>query len=491
MNVAAAVVYVYGWLFACIAAAMVIPLCFALVLGENLSAQAFFVTASITGFLGVALIFALKGQNTTNTRRQSLFLLGTLWFILPVIAAFPFYLAQTPNDIVRAYFEAVSGFTTTGATIFVDLSEVPRSIIVWRAVLQWIGGLITLLTLVAILAPVIAADDADRSLHQVKQTLPAAHRQFIETLPTLLPIYGAITAACFISLIIARIPAFDAFCLSLSTVSTGGFMPRPGTISLYGSPAAELVLSLFMFLSAVSVLWVRQLIEFKWRHITESQEPIWIAGVIIFFGVVLGLQLIFSASDFELNALYQSITLGLATSASLISTTGFVVSERTGEIIPYMILLLLCLIGGGRLSTAGGLKFFRLFTMFKQANQELKKLVFPHGVTQAGFDTKSKSHSIIRSVWANFALVVMALWLLTACIAISGLPLSASLLASVSALSNIGPAYIFVPLPELVITQSYAAMPATAHVVLSFGMILGRIEILALLSLLNIAYWRS
>ncbi|MEM7619469.1 MAG: potassium transporter TrkG [Pseudomonadota bacterium] len=491
MNVSASVIYVYGWLFAFMALAMLVPIGFAFAYNEPKVVQAFIVTALATGFLGVAIVFALKGQNTKHTRRQSLFLLGTVWFILPCVAALPFYLAQTPNTLLQAYFEAVSGLTTTGATIFVDLSEIPKSIIVWRALIQWIGGFITLLSLVAILAPVIMADAFDNKFRQVRQTLPAAHRQLFETLPKIFPIYALLTLTCFLFLLIAKIPAFDAFCLSLSTVSTGGFMPRPGSISLYGSPFAEFVLTVFMFLGAVSILWVKQMVEFKWRNLLKVREPMWIAGIIFGLGSMLAIRLLLDAPSAELSAISHTFTLGLATAASFVSTTGFVVSDRTQDILPFTVVIMICILGGGRMSTAGGLKFFRFSAMLGQSGRELVQLIFPHGVQQARYSTQNHNSLVMRSVWANFAVMMITMWLLAALIAVTGLPLSASLLAALSSISNIGPAYSLTALPDLTIAQSYAAMHPGAHAALCLGMILGRVEILALLSLLNIAYWRS
>ncbi len=485
------VAYVFGWLFACLAASMLIPLAFALVQGELAEVRAFLATATGTGFLGGALILALKEQQQESGRKEGLFLLGVIWFIIPVVAAFPFYFAKVPEDFLKAYFEAVSGFTTTGATIFVDVSELPNSIIVWRALLQWMGGLTTLLTLAAILAPVVAADDVEGGFRQFKHTTSKANQHILMAIPMILPIYFIMTLGCFLLLVFTKIPIFDAFCLSLSTVSTGGFMPRPGSIALYGSPAAELVLSLFMFLGAVSIVWVSALSNGRFRVVVQLREPWWIGAVILIFGLLLSAVLLIQSPEKNVQTFYYSVTAGVMTIASFVSTTGFLVSSQTKELLPYIIVILLCIVGGGRLSTAGGLKFFRIQAMFKQSSRELMQLVFPHGVRPANFSSANMESMIMRSVWANFALIIMALWLMTAVVSITGLPLSAAFLASVSAISNIGPAYTFTSLPDLTTAQSYAAMHPGAHAALCLGMILGRVEVLALLSVMNTYYWRS
>ncbi len=473
------------------AAAMLVPLSFAISSGDSSEVQAFLATAIGAGFFGGALILALKGQQQETGRRQGLFLLGTIWFVLPMIAALPFYFAKTPHNFLQAYFEAVSGFTTTGATIFIDVSELPRSIIVWRALLQWMGGLTTLLTLAAILAPVVAADDVEGDFRQLKHATARAKQHIFLAIPIILPVYAIMTIGCFLFLVFTEIPIFDAFCLSLSTVSTGGFMPRPGGISLYGSPEAELVLSVFMFLGAVSIVWVSALANGRFRSLKELKEPIWIGVAILASGILLAFILTWNSPETSAESVYHSFTLGLMTMASYISTTGFAAGSQTKDLIPYILVIVVCLIGGGRLSTAGGLKFFRVAAMLRQSSRELMQLVFPHGVRPANFSSANMDSMIMRSVWANFALIIMALWLLTAVIAITGLPLSAAFLAAVSAISNIGPAYTLTSVADLTTAQSYAAMHPGAHAALCLGMILGRVEVLALLSLMNGAYWRS
>ncbi len=485
------VAYVYGWLFTCMAAAMIVPLIFAFFLNETAQVQSFLITSIGTIFIGGALILALKNEPHDTGRKQGLLLLATIWFILPLIAALPFYFSKTPYNFLQAYFEAVSGFTTTGATIFVDVSELPKSILVWRALLQWIGGLVTLLILAAILAPVIAADDLEGDFRQTKHATGGGKQQISQALPIILPIYSFLTISCFFLLVISKIPIFDAFCLSFSTVSTGGFMPRPGDIALYGSPLAELVLSFFMFLGAVNIIWVNSICQGRMQLLKQFREPIWIATAIITIGFLLAITLAIKSPEKNFSAFYHSLTLGLLTASSFISTTGFQVSTQTKELIPYIIIIVLCLIGGGRLSTAGGLKFFRIVAMFSHSFRELVQLLFPHGVRPANLTSYNMDSMIMRSVWANFTLIIFAICMLTVIISLTGLPFSAALLASVSAISNIGSAYNLTSLPELTIAQSYTAMHPGAHAALCFGMILGRVEVLALLSIFNMSYWKS
>ncbi len=488
---AATVTHIFGWLFALLAVSMFLPAAFALAFKEQSVVQAFLATGMITGFLGGGLIFALKGRLSYGSRREGLVLLCTVWFVIPCIAALPFYLSGHPKNFSAAYFEAVSGFTTTGGTIFLDLAEVPKGILVWRSFLQWLGGLTTLVAVAVILGPLTGPDFQSRQLRRITRSTRGTLKLITEASRTIFPLYLSLTFLCFMLLYFAKIPSFDAFCLSLSTLSTGGFMPRSGTISLYGSPLAELILAIFMFFGAVSIFWLRAIIQFQWKDVREIREPNWIGVFILLVGLLLAAPLFLDSPESGLSSVYHSLTTGLATAASFVTTSGFAISDRTQEMFPYVAVIIICLIGGGWFSTAGGLKFFRIGAMFRQAGRELKLLVFPHSVRPSRYGRESTDKIVMRSIWVNFAVVVTMLWSLALLMAATGLSLSAAFLASVSALSNIGPAYVLTSLPDLANKPSYGEMLPIAHFSLSFGMILGRLEVLTLLSLINLAYWRS
>ncbi|MGI9387836.1 MAG: TrkH family potassium uptake protein [Methyloligellaceae bacterium] len=485
------IAYAYGWLFAVMSAAMLLPVPFALTFEESNVIGAFVVTSAILAFAGGALIFALKGTKLRTGRRLNLFVLCTIWLIMPLFAALPLYISGQPDGLVAAYFEAVSGFTTTGATVFVDLADVPRSILVWRSILQWLGGFTTLLALGVLIGPLTGQERLGAELRQIGHSKHSIAQDVATAIRTILPVYGGLTLACFALLVFAAIPPFDAFCLALSTLSTGGFMPRSGTIALYGSSAAELILALFMFLGAVSLLWVRAILQFRWGMLREIREPVSIGLIILFLGVLLTVPLLINSPETGVRSVYRSLTLGLATAASFVSTSGFAVSDRTQDAIPYMFVLVICLVGGGRFSTAGGLKYFRVAAMFRQSGRELRFLLFPHLVRPSRYGKESRDISILQTLWSNFVVIVLVLIALTAILSTGGVPLSAGLLAAISSVSNIGPAYSFLPVAEIASAPPFGEMGSSAQLALCGGMMLGRVEGLALLSLMNFAYWRS
>lgn len=486
-----AVFHIIGWVLSALSAIMLLPAAFALTNDSLTLFQAFIIPAFIVGFIGGCLILSFRGGTDFSSRWESLLLLGLVWAVVPVAAALPFYTAGYPKGLVAAYFEATSGFTTTGSSAIVDLGQTPRSIIVWRALLQWAGGLTTLLSIAALMGPLAGSTLLDRQLRVIGRSTHGSVRHMLDSLRSIMPIYSALTMGCFAFLTFCGIPAFDAFCLAMSTVSTGGFMPREGTIELYGSPSAELVLAFFMITGAVSVIWLRAILQKRWTLVRDTREPYWIITAIALLAIPLWLVLLDRSFESGWLAVFHSFTSSFASAASIISTTGLSISEPVQIIIPYLVLLAFAFVGGGRFSSAGGLKMFRAVSMLRQIGRELQLLIYPHGVRPARYGEESTDAELIRTIWITFAVTMIALGLVAILLGASGIVLPGALMASVGALSNIGPVYEMARLADFPNAPSYAEMSAFAHLSLCLGMIAGRVEILALLTIFNLANWRN
>jgi trk system potassium uptake protein TrkH len=488
---AVAVLYILGWVLAVISAAMLIPASFAVALDSIAHVQAFVVPAFAVGFLAGCMIIAFKSREAFAGRRQSLLLLALVWMVVPLAGALPFYTSGFPGHAIAAYFEAASGFTTTGATVLTDLSQVPASIIVWRALLQWIGGLATLIALATLLGPLSGSTLIDRQLRFIGYSTHGTALHMREAIRSITPLYSALTAACFIALSLSGIPSFDAFCLALSTLSTGGFMPRDGTILLYGSPAAEISLAIFMVIGAISIIWMRAIFQMRWTLVRETREPVWIVWTVCLTGFLLASMLAIETGEVSATTLIHTLTLGLASAASIISTTGLAISNQTSDLIPYMILLSACIIGGGRFSTAGGLKVYRIASMMRQLGREFRLLIYPHGVRPSRFGAEALDSEVVKAIWITLSAFILIIGIIAMIIAWSGVPFAGALLAAAGSVSNIGPAYEFARVVDFPNAPTYAAMGPVAQIALCIGMIFGRVEILALLSIFNIVFWRD
>jgi trk system potassium uptake protein TrkH len=487
---AALVVFVLGWLLLGLVALMLPAIAMAAALAEAGALDAFLIAGGITGFAGGAFVTAFGGQAIVADRKHALTILLCAWIGIPIFAALPF-LILTPMSWHAALFESVSAFTTTGATAFPRLADVPQSLILWRALLQWAGGLLTLISAIAILLPLYGGEGFELTRAERVSEAGGSRKQTNYALRVILPLYAALTAGCLILLLFANIPAFDALCLALSTVSTGGFMPRDGTIALYGSVAAELVLTVFMFLGAVSIFWTHTLLGGRFASAGASREPIYVLLAILFGGVALTtlLWVRFPVVD---AAWFQYVSLGLAAAASLVTTTGFPISEDAIALIPFMLIVLVCAIGAGRLSTAGGIKVSRLVMMLSQSLNELSLLLFPHSINPTVRIAGALRQVTIGTIWALFFLTMLVLALLILMLSATGIGFEAAMLAAVTALSNAGPFYEIGRVAHLSAdAPAIWQMSPAAHLLMSGAMILGRMELLAVLSLARLLLQRE
>ena len=485
------VIYIFGWLLAILSAFTLIPAAIALNFSESKALTAFVVSGFAMAFLGGVVILSLRGRVDVISRGQSLMLFGIFWIFMPGFACMPIFMSGSAETWTRAFFETVSGLTTTGATIFPDMTELPRSILAWRSLLQWLGGLLTLLGLAFFYGSARQKSFQDTNLRLGRGTRSGGNWFSVAAMNVILPLYCSLTAICFTLLVVTGIPAFDAFCIAMSTVSTGGFMPINGTLQTYGAILALPVMIIFMYFGAVSVFWVGRLFFMEKRDVDLQREPWWIAAFILALGFLCAFQLITSAPISGPINVLQSSLYGLATATSLITTSGFVFTERLADAVPLIVLLAICFVGGGRMSTAGGLKFHRMGAMLHHSEQELHRLIYPHSILSDDISTKHVGGDAMRTIWVNFSIILMVMAMSVAVLSTAGLSLQAALLASISALSNIGPAYDLLAVTGDVTRPPFGELETFAQITLSFVMIAGRIEILALLSLFNFAYWQN
>ena len=234
------------------ACAMLVPLLVSLLFGETRQVVAFAASFIVTGFLAGAVLFALRGQQATANRGELLLTPVVAWFVVPVFLALPFVFGGTVETFVDAYFEAVSGVTTTGATILESLSDVSATIIFWRAWLQWLGGFVTLVMVMS-LFPILDLAGMQLSTNLLKHGEGDSMSDRIRGIIfNLWWVYGGLTVLCIVLLWVTGVPIFEGVCIGLSTLSTGGFMPHDGTIRTYNSSFTELVVVTFMIIGAIN-----------------------------------------------------------------------------------------------------------------------------------------------------------------------------------------------------------------------------------------------
>jgi trk/ktr system potassium uptake protein len=430
-------------------------------------------------FIGLGLMLAARsGSSISFTHKQIFILTASIWVVLTSAATLPFYMYGMP--LADAVFEATSGITTTGATVLVGLDEMPNSILMWRAFLQWLGGIGIVVTAIAML-PFLGIGGMQlfrtESSESSDKELPSAAK----LASTTLWVYVTLTLLCAAAYLIEGMSVFDAVAHSLTTVATGGFSTHDASIGYFNSVWINWTCILFMFLGSVPFLWYIRAI--RARRFGSEQLRVYIIGIIVVVGVLTAWligQKGFSFGDALLNAAFSVV--------SVVTTSGFAISDYSSwGGFSALLFFFLIFSGGCTGSTTGGIKIMRFVISAKMVRQVIRRQIFPNGIFAEKYDGKKIEAGVFTGV-ASFVFVFIASFVVFALILMAlGLDFEAALSGSAAAITNVGPGIGSVIGPS----GNYADLPAAAKWVLSLEMILGRLEIFTLLIFLTPRFWRS
>lgn len=443
---------------------MLAPMGLAVSVGES-SAGAYLFGAVSALIAGGAAFAASIGRRPATDFRGALIIVLLWWAVIPIFAALPFMMSPMPFQ--DAYFEAVTAMTTTGGWLtYAGAIESPAGML-WRAQLQWLGGLASLAIAAAIfirpafigidtLLPPFSRGDDDSFLHSLRN----ATRAFVS-------IYVLITLVAFAVVALAGAPILDAVVMALSAVASGGFIPHEAGVAGY-SPNVLRALFPFIILGGANFVLIARLLSGKRERVSDTETG---AYLVILIWVALLFWVTAGAGDFEL--------LGpqLFNAASLLSTNGYII----GEAPPLTVALVTAIIGGAAVSTAGGFKILRWIVIMRRAREEIRQLVIPSGV----FGVRKVSNEL--GVWMHFIVFTMTLAVLVVALSTGGHGFDLAAAAATAALSNTG------PLIQLADggAAGYAVFSAPLRWLLVGAMILGRLEAAVALALINRAFWRS
>lgn len=438
-------------------------------------ASTFVLTALLCIFLAGAMRFTTQGSTFRFRRTDGLIGLVLLWMVLP-IAAMPSIAAVGGLSPLAAWLEAVSAFTATGIT---SIQEGPRSLYVWFALLQWGGGLLTLTSVVAVLAPTGLGGLPDRTPRGGMMPDVVDMRSVLREI---VPLYLGGTIACFLVLLIDGQSVYVSFTLASAVSSAGAHLPPEARIAMEVDSAPKWLLMPFLLWSATSVLWHRTLFSRRVNNSPEQKESLALLIYWFILGIGLGAILVRSSSPNALEALRD----GLFTAASLISTSGIGPDDGTYQNQPLVLVLFVVMLGGGALSVTGGLKIMRLRAMLLRARGDLLRLIYPN-LAQPVRLGESGMSSTMRGVWVTTATLFAVFGACVIALA-PGLPsLEAALAAAAAVVSNTGPVYDAAGSgwPPL------ASLPTGSVLVAGMAMIAGRLEIIGLLVIVHFAFWRT
>jgi trk system potassium uptake protein TrkH len=477
---------VLGWAAAVLAAFMLLPAALSFSVAEPAVGAAFATGAGLTLFIGGTGVIATRGTERRVDLRGGFMAATLLWILLPALASIPFVLSGVFASFTDAYFEALSGFTTNGASIIGDIETMPQGILLWRALLQWLGGFASVLFAIALLS-----FGGVGGMNLFATTMPRGDRETLfgrtkKVARALWWIYVGLTALCILSLVVVGMTPFDATAHALSTISTGGFSTKNGGIAAFDSIAVEIVLMVFMLIGALNfaLLWalgrgraqaLRKDVETRYLLAIVASATAFIVGTLV-------VSHYFSFDGALRPALFDVI--------SSITTTGFAAgSDVTTGVLPVIVpvmLMGLMLIGGATGSTAGGMRLMRLVVFFKLAGRELSRLSYPHGVVRLRYAGQIIDEPTLRSVWGQLMMFLSFLALAALVFGALGFDLQGALALAATNLSTSG-AGLSLTAPDL----SYPEFSDATKWALNATMIFGRLELLVVLVLFTRAYWRN
>ncbi len=448
------------------------------------------VAAGVSCLLGLILI--LSGGKLSNRipRREGILIVGLGWVFSAVLGSIPFVIGEPNLSPAAALFESVSGFTTTGATVISDLTEWPRAILLWRSVMQWLGGLGILVLFVALLSGSGGAKFLFRNESSF-QSEQASTARIHDTALNFLIVYVALTVVCLLGLKGLGLGWFDAVAHSFTTVATGGFSPHNESIAYFSNFAngllIEIWIAIFMFLGSTSFLVYVVIKSGRWKELRRLEEVRW-----YFLLVVMGILAAWAVGTMGggMGAL-EALRGAVFTIVSIASTTGYVTANyEQWPVATYFIILALMLVGGCAGSTSGGLKVSRLILLIRAAWQEVVKAFRPNQIMAMRvngnqIDDVARAQTVLFI--AIFALMSLGSMVVVAVIETSqGIDFATTLSAVLATFGNIGPGY-----GDVGPTDNYGQFQPSTQLFLSLLMIMGRLELYAILVFFVPAVWKK
>lgn len=473
-------VHVIGLLLVALGLAMLVPAALDAWLAHA-NARAFALAAFLTVLGGLALAISTAQARTAGMTRQQAFLLTVMvWAVLPLFGALPFMLGAPQAGFTDAYFEAMSGLTTTGATVFAGLEEHPGGMLLWRAMLQWFGG-VGIVVFAMVFLPMLKVGGMQffRSEAFDLQTdvLPRAAQAAAE----LGWLYLAITLACVLAYEAAGMSAFDAVTHAMTTVSTGGLGTYDHSFAGF-SPAAQYVAVLFMVLAALPFIQLVRAAQGRPGPILRDPQAQAFLGIVAFVSVSLTLWLVLEQG----RPTEPAFRAALFNVTSVLTGTGYASEDymQWGG-FPIAFMFLVGMIGGCAGSTSCSAKVFRYQILGKAIWVQLRRIHAPSGVFPLRYDGRAVDHEVLSSVMGFFFVFVAAIALVAIGLTLLGLDPVTAISGSVAALCNIGPG-----LGEVIGPAGYyGTLPPEAKWLLSFAMLFGRLEFLSVLVLLTRGFW--
>jgi len=443
------------------------------------------ISSLITLTSGGILYFSMRKSRSKNLgKREGYIIVSFSWLIISLFGTLPYLISGTIPTFTNAFFETMSGFTTTGSTIFNDIESMPKGLLFWRSTTHWIGGMGIIVLSLAIL-PILGGSGMSQlfGAEAPGPTTDKIHPRMAGTAKRLWIIYVLLTLTETILLVfVGGMKFFDAICHSFATMATGGFSTKNDSIAGF-SPSVHWIIIVFMFLAGVNFTLHYFGLHWKWKKIFKNQEFKFYVGMLFVAGGIISLGLFLNNGqdfvDATRDALFQVVSIS--------TTTGFVSSDYLlWPTYLWVLIFILMFTGGSAGSTGGGIKQIRILILIKTIAVEFKYLIHPKAVIPVKYNGKNVSDDITHKILGFFLLYMMIFVFSTFVMSLFGLDFKTSIGTVIASLGNIGPG-----IGGVGPVENYASIPTLGKWFLSFLMLIGRLELFTVLILFYPPFWRK
>lgn len=465
-----------------IEAALMLPaLLISLLYGQQ-DTMAFVYAILITAAAGAVPAFLFKPDRNDLNPKDGIAVAGLSWIVLSFFGALPFWLSGAIPHFTDAYFETVSGFTTTGATILPEIESLPKGILFWRSFTHWIGGMGVLVLTVALLPRLSGRTSQLTKAESPGPTFSKLLPRTSDSAKILYLLYIGLTVILFVALLLAGMNVYDAFIHAVSTAGTGGFNNYNNSVAGFQNPAVEWIIAVFMLLFGINFALYFYLLRKEYKQVTKNEE-LWVFLGIIFaatVGITINILPSFDRFGDALRAAFFQVT-------AIVSTTGFMTEDfNLWPSLSKVILLLLMFMGGCAGSTGGGFKVSRLVMLVKSGLREIRQTIHPRKVSVVRMEGKPVPETVLGKAFA-FLFFYVALWLMgTLLLSFDNITVLEAFTAAETCISNVGPA-----LGNLGPAGNFSGLSVFSKWICSFLMLAGRLEFLPILCLFAVSLWRK
>ncbi len=472
---------VIGTLLATLALSMCVPAAVDAAAGHA-DWQVFAVSAGVTMFVGVAMALTSRAKLTHLTVRQAFALTTLAWVVLTAFAALPLAYSDLKLSYTDAFFEAMSGITTTGATVITDLDHAPPGILIWRAILQWLGGIGIIVMAIAVL-PLLRVGGMQlfrmESSDQAEKALPRA-AQIAAAIAIIYLVFTAIWASAYW---FAGMTGFEAVAHSMTTIATGGFSTSDASVGSFNSPLIDAIATAGMIAGALPFVLYMKTVQGDFGALRRETQVQWFLTLVVGL-VVIGTLWLWSENNF---APAEALRYAAFNLVSILTGTGYATADfDTWGSFAMPMFFIIMLIGGCAGSTTCGIKIFRFQVLSAAAKAQLHHMLHPHGVFIPYYNRRPIPEEVVVSVLSFFFLFGVSLAGLAIGLGLLGLDFVTALSGAASAISNVGPGLG----PVIGPAGTYQSLPDGAKWLLAAGMLLGRLELFTVLVLIMPAFWR-